>query len=88
MGLNCRDLQSLRIDFARFAELRGQLPAAWPPVAESGVQSVADAAAVAALGYRFALVGTSLMRRADPRDAVAELLAAGRAAAHAAGAPA
>ncbi len=81
MGLNCRDLQSLQIDFERFAELRGQLPAAWPAVAESGVQSPADAASVAALGYRFALVGTSLMRRADPRAAVAELLAAGRAAA-------
>ena len=81
MGLNCRDLQSLQIDFARFAGLRAQLPVAWPPVAESGVQSPADAASVAALGYRFALVGTSLMRRADPRVAVAELLAAGRAAA-------
>jgi indole-3-glycerol phosphate synthase len=79
MGLNCRDLQSLQIDFMRFAELRGKMPAAWPPVAESGVQSPADAASVAALGYRLALVGTSLMRRVDPRAAVAELLAAGRA---------
>jgi indole-3-glycerol phosphate synthase len=88
MGLNCRDLQSLQIDFARFAALRGQLPVAWPAVAESGVQSPADAAAVAALGYRLALVGTSLMRRADPENAVAELLAAGRAAARAAEVPA
>jgi len=79
MGLNCRDLQTLQIDFARFTGLRGKMPAAWPPVAESGVQSPADAASVAALGYRLALVGTSLMRRVDPRAAVAELLAAGRA---------
>jgi indole-3-glycerol phosphate synthase len=52
------------------------------------VQSPADAAAVAALGYRLALVGTSLMRRADPENAVAELLAAGRAAARVAEVPA
>ncbi len=80
MGLNCRDLATLAIDFERFERLRAGLPAGWPPVAESGVIEPADAARVAALGYRYALVGTSLMRRADPESAVAELLAAGRAA--------
>jgi indole-3-glycerol phosphate synthase len=80
MGLNCRDLETLEIDFARFAQLRDELPPAWPAVAESGVTAPADAASVARLGYRFALVGTSLMQRADPQIAVAELLAAGRAA--------
>jgi indole-3-glycerol phosphate synthase len=49
-------------------------------VAESGVQSAEDAASVASLGYRLALVGTSLMKRADPRHAVAEFLDAGRKA--------
>jgi indole-3-glycerol phosphate synthase len=80
MGVNCRDLQSLQIDFARFARLRDLLPAAWPAVAESGVVTAADAAAVAALGYRCALVGTTLMRQDDPAGAVRELLAAGRGA--------
>ena len=37
MGLNCRDLQSLQIDFGRFAQLRDALPPQWPAVAESGV---------------------------------------------------
>jgi indole-3-glycerol phosphate synthase len=80
MGLNCRDLETLRIDFGRFAELRGQMPLDWPCVAESGVQSPDDAARVAELGYRLALVGTGLMRRADPAPAVQELLDAGRKA--------
>jgi indole-3-glycerol phosphate synthase len=80
MGLNCRDLETLAIDFGRFERLRSQLPERWPAVAESGVISPADAARVAALGYRYVLVGTSLMQRGDPEAAVAELLAAGRAA--------
>ena len=80
MGLNCRDLETLQIDFSRFAELRGRMPLEWPCVAESGVQAPEDAARVAELGYRLALVGTSLMRRADPARAVRELLDAGRKA--------
>jgi indole-3-glycerol phosphate synthase len=81
MGLNCRDLQTLQIDFARFARLRGQMPTEWPAVAESGVLTPGDAAIVAGLGYRLALVGTTLMQRDDPAQAVGELLAAGRGAA-------
>jgi indole-3-glycerol phosphate synthase len=81
MGLNCRDLQTLQIDFARFERLRDRLPREWPAVAESGVLTPDDAATVAALGYRLALVGTTLMQRDDPAQAVRELLAAGRGAA-------
>ncbi len=80
MGLNCRDLETLAIDFERFARLRGHLPPEWPAVAESGVQTPTEAAKVAALGYRLALVGTSLMRRGDAAHAVRELLEAGRQA--------
>jgi indole-3-glycerol phosphate synthase len=80
MGLNCRDLETLEIDPKRFARLRGLLPLDWPAVAESGVQTPADAARVAGLGYRVALVGTGLMRRQDPARAVHELVEAGRKA--------
>jgi indole-3-glycerol phosphate synthase len=80
MGLNCRDLETLEIDPRRFASLRTRLPVEWPSVAESGVQTPQDAARVAALGYRLALVGTSLMRRVDPAEAVRELVEAGRQA--------
>ena len=57
--------------FERFAQLREQMPDAWPRVAESGVSSPADAAEVARLGYRLALVGTALMQRPDPAAALA-----------------
>jgi indole-3-glycerol phosphate synthase len=80
MGLNCRDLETLDIDFNRFAELRSRMPFDWPCVAESGVQTAEDVARVARLGYRLALVGTSLMQRPDPVEAVRELVEAGRKA--------
>jgi indole-3-glycerol phosphate synthase len=80
MGLNCRDLETLAIDPHRFAALRDGMPPEWPAVAESGVQTPEDAARVAGLGFRLALVGTSLMRRADPARAVREMVEAGRKA--------
>jgi len=80
MGLNCRDLETLQIDFQRFAKLRGDMPPAGPCVAESGISTPEDAGRVAELGYRLALVGTALMRRPDPAHAVRELLEAGRRA--------
>jgi indole-3-glycerol phosphate synthase len=83
MGLNCRDLQTLQIEFERFERLRDRLPPEWPAVAESGVTSAAHAAQVASLGYRLALVGTNLMQSPDPAQAVRALLAGGRAAAEA-----
>ncbi|NJD31428.1 MAG: indole-3-glycerol-phosphate synthase [Gammaproteobacteria bacterium] len=80
MGLNCRDLETLDIDFNRFSLLRSRMPFDWPCVAESGVQTPRDAARVASLGYRLALVGTSLMQRHDAANAVRELIEAGRQA--------
>ena len=80
MGVNCRNLETLAIDPRRFGALRDKLPAGWPAVAESGVEGPRDAAAVAALGYRLALVGTSLMKHADAARATAQLIEAGRAA--------
>ena len=78
-GLNCRDLKTLEVDFERLAALAPLLPAHLPCVAESGVEDVADIRRLTALGYRLALVGSALMRTADPRATLAEWLAAGRA---------
>ena len=79
-GVNCRDLRDLNVRFERFAELAPHLPRHLPTVAESGIGSVADIEAVAANGYRLALIGSSLMRAAEPAKALADWLAAGRAA--------
>jgi len=81
LGVNCRDLRTLEVDFGRFAALAPHLPRGVPCVAESGVESAAQAARVAGLGYGVALVGSALMRAPDPGSLARELLAAGRASA-------
>lgn len=79
-GLNCRDLTSLEVVPARLLELAPFLPRGVPRVAESGVASPADARRLAAAGYGLILVGSALMRGADPGALAEALLAAGRAA--------
>ena len=80
LGVNCRNLRSLQVDFEHFERMAPALPAGMPWVAESGVATAGQAATVARAGYRLALVGTALMRSADPAAAVAELRSAGAAA--------
>jgi indole-3-glycerol phosphate synthase len=80
IGINCRNLRTLEIDFPRFETAASLLPPTFPWVAESGVVAAENAAEVARLGYRLALVGTALMRATDPAVAAGELLAAGRSA--------
>jgi len=79
-GVNCRDLGTLRVAPQRLLELAPLLPAQVPRVAESGVESPEDARRIAAAGYDLALVGSALMRAAQPDSLVRGLLAAGRAA--------
>lgn len=78
VGINCRDLVSLRVDPRRFADLAPALPGAAVAVAESGVATPADAAAMRRLGYGAALIGTALMTRDDPAALLAEILSAAR----------
>jgi indole-3-glycerol phosphate synthase len=66
IGVNCRDLQTLKVVKERFAALAPLLPAGWPAVAESGVASGEDARRMQQLGYRLALIGTALMASGDP----------------------
>lgn len=80
LGVNCRDLRTLQVDFAHFERMAPALPVDMPWVAESGVNQSAQAAMLAALGYRLALVGTALMRSVDPAATVREFRAAGVAA--------
>jgi indole-3-glycerol phosphate synthase len=78
VGVNCRDLESLAVVRDRFSALAPLLPEGWPAVAESGVDSAADARALSQLGYRLALIGTALMTRGDPDVLLAEILEAAR----------
>jgi indole-3-glycerol phosphate synthase len=76
IGVNTRDLRTLHVDPDRLAALAPELPAG-RCVAESGLHSAADAARVAAQGYRLALVGTALMRSDDPAGLIAAMRTAG-----------
>ena len=78
VGLNCRDLETLKIDLARLEELADQLPKGYPAVAESGVQSLDDVRKVVDDGYHVALIGTTLMNSPDPRKLLGDMLATGR----------
>jgi indole-3-glycerol phosphate synthase len=80
LGVNARDLTTLEVDPNRLAEMRGLLPDEMTTVAESGITSPDDAGRIADLGYRLALIGTGLVTTDDPRRALADILAAGRAA--------
>jgi indole-3-glycerol phosphate synthase len=79
MGVNSRDLSTLSVNPDALRELAPHLPAHTQRIAESGLNTPADARAVAELGYTGALVGTSLMRSSDPSALTREMLTAGRA---------
>lgn len=78
IGVNTRNLRTLDVDGRRLKALAPLLPDA-RCVAESGLESAADAAAVAGDGYTMALVGTALMRSDDPAALIAAMREAGGA---------
>ncbi len=78
VGVNTRNLRTLKVDADRLEKLAPALPAA-TSVAESGLHTAEDAARVAGWGYRAALVGTALMRSADPGALVNAMRTAGGA---------
>jgi indole-3-glycerol phosphate synthase len=74
VGVNQRDLHSFEVDRARAARVAKQIPEGTLKVAESGIESRAEVAALAAAGFDGVLVGESLLRSHDRRAAVAALL--------------
>ena len=80
VGVNSRDLVTLKVVPGRLDALASSLPADFARVAESGVATAGDAARMAAAGYDLALVGSALMSAADPAKLARAMLAEGRAA--------
>jgi len=80
LGINSRDLTTLKVVPGRLEELVGLLPTSVPRVAESGVGSAADAARLARAGYDMALIGSALMTTEDPAALLSAMIAAGRGA--------
>jgi indole-3-glycerol phosphate synthase len=84
IGLNTRDLRTLHVDPARLAQLVEKFPPGYPRIAESGLDTPDDIRRIVELGYDGALVGSALMRAADPPAlcrAMAEAAQAARGAA-------
>ena len=77
IGINARDLRTLKVDRNVFARLAPLIPKDIIKIAESGVRGPHDLLAYAASGADAVLVGESLVTGKDPRAAVADLVAAG-----------
>ncbi|HUQ12326.1 MAG TPA: indole-3-glycerol-phosphate synthase [Steroidobacteraceae bacterium] len=78
VGVNSRDLVTLKVVPGRLDALANQLPRDVKRVAESGVTTADDAARMARHGYDLALVGSALMSAPDPAVLARDMLAAGR----------
>jgi indole-3-glycerol phosphate synthase len=78
VGVNSRDLDTLQVVPQRLEKLASLLPSRVPRVAESGVSTPEDTAALARAGYQLVLVGSALMASDEPRDLIRGLLDAGR----------
>jgi indole-3-glycerol phosphate synthase len=79
VGVNSRDLVTLKVVPGRLDALASALPAGVRHVAESGVATAEDAARMARLGYDLALVGSALMSATDPAELASAMLTAARA---------
>ena len=74
VGVNSRDLKTFEVSLDRAVELAASLPESAVRVAESGIHTAADMQRLRAAGYEAFLIGESLMRKAQPGEALRELL--------------
>jgi indole-3-glycerol phosphate synthase len=79
IGINNRDLRTLKTDLATTEELAPLVPPDRFLVAESGIRDTGDLRRLAAVGPNCYLVGESLMRQTDVTAAVRALLGDSRA---------
>ena len=75
IGVNARDLGTFRIDRSAQLELLARVPRDRLVVAESGIETRAQGAAAELAGANAILVGSTLMRAADPGAALEQLTA-------------
>lgn len=77
IGVNARDLKTLVVDRSVPGRVFAQCPGDVVKIAESGVRGPHDLIAYAAVGADAVLVGESVVVGGKPRQAVADLVAAG-----------
>jgi len=76
VGINNRDLRTLKTDIATTERLAPLVPADKLPVAESGLRTADDVKRMAAAGARCLLVGEHLLRERNVEDATRSFLGA------------
>ena len=74
VGINQRNLHDLSMDATRALALRPLVPVGMPVVAESGINTPHQVAALRDAGYTALLIGEALLRAADPGLALRTLL--------------
>ena len=70
IGVNARDLTTLKIDLGAFDKLAKAIPAGKIKVAESGISSVAEVISYRNSGAEAILVGEALVKDADPAQMI------------------
>ncbi len=73
VGINNRDLRTLRVDLAITESLAPQIPSGTIIVGESGIATAADAARMAQAGVHAILVGESLILQPNRAEALRQL---------------
>lgn len=74
IGVNCRNLKTLEVDDKNFGLILPQLPDTVLKVAESGISTRSQVAAIEALGADAVLVGETLVKAGNPIHTINELL--------------
>lgn len=74
IGVNSRDLDTFEVDLPAALRLGRRIPPSCLAVAESGIHTPGDVQRVREAGFHAMLVGEALLRSADPRARLAELL--------------
>ena len=78
IGINSRDLQTLKVVPERFAALAPRCPPAGRRSRKAASPAAADARRMQQLGYGLALIGTALMASEDPSRLLGEIFHATR----------
>jgi len=74
IGVNSRDLRTLKVGLETAFRLADAIPKNVLRVAESGIHSAADIARLRAVGYQAFLIGESLMSAESPGEALRALI--------------
>jgi indole-3-glycerol phosphate synthase len=74
VGINNRDLRTLKVDIERTVTIKKLLPDGLIVVSESGIRSNEEIRRLTTIGVRAYLIGESLLRQKDPGKALPRLL--------------